>query len=70
MKHCSIPLRVHCSHPTTQLQAHKEIRQISDSPCTLLHLPVVLVVKDGQDQLLVLIQVLHSSNVEKLFMSI
>jgi len=35
--------------------------KLSNSPFALLHLAIVLVVEDGQDQLLVLIQVLHSS---------
>jgi hypothetical protein len=38
------------------------------SPFALLHLPVVLVVQDGQDQLLVLIQVLHSSGSKRISM--
>jgi hypothetical protein len=35
--------------------------RLSNSPFALLRLAIVLVVEDGQDQLLVLVQVLHSS---------
>lgn len=53
---------------TSEFSQHSMItgRSRSNSPSALFHLPIVLVVKDGQDQLLVLIQILHSFKVESL----
>jgi hypothetical protein len=43
--------------------------RLSNSPFALLRLAIVLVVEDGQDQLLVLVQVLHSFMIKNVLLS-